>query len=144
MLKILRKQNFSKPIIRICPISNRLSGKFLFSRQTTMTKGYSSGMRDHRVQIMNKVADSEKGFGETTKYECVAIVWASFNFSKGTKSLREGALDAYDTVMFRMLWNPHVTRDSQLVCNGKTYQIQSLNGDKHLNQIQITATEVIK
>jgi len=104
--------------------------------------GYSSGLRNHRVTIMNKVVAT--GFGETTRYEPVACVWSSFTWNKGVKSLREGALDAYDTVLFRMNWNDKVTRDSQLVCDGKTYQIQSLNGDKQSNQLQITATEIVK
>lgn len=102
---------------------------------------YSSGIRDHRVTILKKVIAT--GFGETTDYVAVKTVWASFRWNRGTKSLREGALDAYDTVIFQMLWTDKIDRDSRLVCNGKTYQIQSLNGDKRSNQIQVTATEII-
>ena len=60
------------------------------------------------------------------------------------KALREGALDAYDTVIIRMRWNNVVTRDSRLECEGVTYQIQSLHADRQDNTIQITATEIIK
>lgn len=106
-----------------------------------MNTGYEPGMLDHRVTILNKVTATE--FGETTDYAPIGTVWASYTWNKGAKSLREGALDAYNTVVFRMLWNDMVNRDSRLFCDGKTYQIQSLNGDRHLNQIQITATEII-
>lgn len=99
-------------------------------------------MREHRVKILNKVVSSQ--FGETTGYDEVATVYAAMTFNKGVKSLREGALDAYDTVMFRMNWNDIVTRDSHLVCDGKEYQIQSLNSNRRENHIQITATEIIK
>ncbi len=64
-------------------------------------------------------------------------------WNKGVKALREGALDAYDTVLIRMRWNNIVTRDSRLQCDGVTYQIQSLHADRQDNTIQITATEVI-
>ena len=106
-----------------------------------MNTGYEPGMLDHRVTILNKVTST--GFGETTGYAPTCTVWASYTWNKGVKSLREGALDAYDTVVFRMLWNDMVNRDSRLFCDGRTYQIQSFNGDRHLNQIQITATEII-
>ena len=59
------------------------------------------------------------------------------------KSLREGALDAYDTVMIRMRWTPTVSRDSRLQHDGVTYQIQSLHRDYQSNIVQITATEII-
>lgn len=94
------------------------------------------------MTIRNKVVAT--GFGETTSYQDVATVWANVTFSKGVKSLREGALDAYDTVMFRMLWNDKVTRDSHLVYDGVTYQIQSFHVDKLDNTIQITAQEMVQ
>ena len=91
---------------------------------------------------MNKVVAA--GFGETTTYDPAATVWADISFSKGVKSLREGALDAYNTVLIRMRWNNIVTRDSRLQCDGVIYQIQSLHADRQANIIQITATEIIQ
>ena len=103
--------------------------------------GYSSGILKYRVTILNKQVAT--GFGETTSYQPAACVWADVTWSKGVKALREGALDAYDTVLIRMRWNDIVTRDSRLQCDGVTYQIQSLHADRQENTIQITATEVI-
>ena len=72
----------------------------------------------YRVTVQNKVAG--KGFGETTKFQDVATVWASVTFTKGMKAMHEGALDAYDTVMIRMRYNDFTTRDSLLIYDGIT------------------------
>lgn len=92
--------------------------------------------------IRNKVEGTN--FGETTMYEDAGCVWANVTWSKGVKALHEGALDAYDTVLIRMRWNKLVRRDSQLVYDGVTYQIQSFHADRQDNTIQITATEIVK
>ena len=103
---------------------------------------YTSGMLKYRVTILNKQVAS--GFGETTSYQPAATVWADVTWSKGVKALREGALDAYDTVLIRMRYNDVVTRDSRLQHGSVTYQIQSLHADRQENTIQITATEIVK
>ena len=103
---------------------------------------YTSGLLKYRVKILNKQVAS--GFGETTSYQPAATVWADVTWSKGAKALREGALDAYDTVLIRMRYNDIVTRDSRLQHGGVTYQIQSLHADRQENTIQITATEVVQ
>ena len=103
---------------------------------------YQSGFLHSRVTIKNKVVAT--GFGETTSYQDAATVWANISFTKGMKALHEGALDAYDTVLIRMRYNKYVTRESQLVCSGVTYQIQSLHADYNDNTIQITATEIVQ
>ena len=106
--------------------------------------GYSAGMLKYRVAILNKKDADKIPFGAKAEYEQVACVHADVTWSKGVKSLREGALDAYDTVMIRMRWNNIVTRESLLECDGVRYQIQSLHADKMENIVQITATEIIK
>ena len=103
---------------------------------------YTSGLLKYRVTILNTQVAS--GFGETTSYQPVATVWADVTWSKGVKALREGALDAYDTIMVRMRYNTVVSRDSRLLIDGVTYQIQSLHRDYQDNTIQITATEVVQ
>jgi hypothetical protein len=85
-----------------------------------------------------------QGFGDTTVYEDAGCVWANVTWSKGVKALHEGALDAYDTVLFRMRWNTLVKRDSQLVYEGVVYQIISFHADRLDNTIQITAQEIVK
>lgn len=96
----------------------------------------------NRVTIWNKVVST--GFGDTTSWQDVGTVWANVTFSRGVKSLREGALDAYDTVIIRMRYNKIVSRDSLLVHDGRTYQIQSFHRDLRENIVQITAVEMVQ
>ena len=103
---------------------------------------YQSGFRNQRVTIRNKVVATT--FGDTTTWQDVATVWAAKTWKNGARALREGALDAYDKVLFRMNWNPVVTRDSLLVCEGKTYQVLSLEGEKYRNEIEILAQEIVQ
>ena len=111
-----------------------------------MSTGFTSGMRNHRITILNKVAPAEKAFGEKTGYKREGSLNSSYEFNKGTKALREGALDAYDSVMFRLNFSGDVakkiTRESLIEMHGKIYQIQSLNSDYHDNKIIIRATEM--
>ena len=105
--------------------------------------GYSSGMLRHCVTIYNKREPDNVKFGEKVKYETVGCVHADLTWSKGVKAMREGALDAYNTVLIRMRWNNIVNKFSLLECEGVTYQIQSLHADKYENIVQITATEMV-
>ena len=101
---------------------------------------YTSGLLKHRVTILNKQVAA--GFGETTSYQPAATVWADMTWNKGVKALREGALDAYDTVMFRMRYHEEIDRWCVIQYLGKWYQILSFNADYQENQIQITAQEM--
>ena len=103
---------------------------------------YDSGFLHNRVTIRNKVVAT--AFGDTTSWQDVATVWANVTFSKGMKNLREGTLDAYDTVIIRMRYNSLVSRDSLLVHDGTTYQITSFHSNYHENIIQITAVELVQ
>lgn len=103
---------------------------------------YQAGFRPHLVTIRNKVVAN--GFGETTQYQDVKTVHAAKTWKHGAKAMQEGALDAYDKVLFRMNYNTIVQRDSLLVCEGKTYQVLSLNGDFKANEIEILAQEVVQ
>ena len=103
-------------------------------------------MRNHRITILNKVQPTEKAFGQKTGYRREGSLNSSYEFNKGTKALREGALDAYDSVVFRLNFSGNVakkiTRESLIEMHGKIYQIQSLNEDYHDNKIIIRATEM--
>ncbi len=103
-------------------------------------------MRNHRITILNKVAPTEKAFGEKTGYKRDGSLNSSYEFNKGTKALREGSLDAYDTVIFRLNFSGNaaktITRESLIEMHGKIYQIQSLNADHQDNKIIIRATEM--
>lgn len=106
---------------------------------------YSAGMMNRRITIARRVDDQTQVFGgsaSVTKYRVLGTFWAAEDFNKGVKSLREGAFDAYDTVMFRMRYNKDVDRWCLIKYANKWYQIQSFNESYQENQIQITATEM--
>ena len=76
------------------------------------------------------------------KYEILGTFWMGETFNKGAKAMHEGALDAYDTVMFRCRYNANIDRWCLLKYNRKWYQITSFNEDYMDNQIQMTAVEL--
>ena len=107
--------------------------------------GYSSGMLGKRIKIAKRVDSTGGDFGRSSggqKYTMLGEFWASEKFDKGMKSLREGAVDAYDTVMFRMRFNADIDRWCLIQYQGKWFQIQSCNEDYQANEIQITAKEM--
>lgn len=74
--------------------------------------------------------------------ELLGTFWMGETFNKGVKAMREGALDAYDTVMFRCRFIKQLDRWCLLRYNGKWYQITSFQEDYQENQIQMLATEL--
>ena len=105
---------------------------------------YSAGMLNKRVTVAKRAADQGSDFGKqgAPKYEILGRYNMGETFNKGVKAMREGALDAYDTVMFRCRYNAKFDRWCLLQYKGKWYQITSFNEDFQDNQIQITATEM--
>ena len=98
-----------------------------------------------RVTVAKRYQDPNgETFGKSgsPKYTVLGTFWMSETFNKGVKSLREGAMDAYDTVMFRCRFNKDIDRWCLLKYNGKWYQITSLQDDYQDNQMQMLATEM--
>ena len=113
--------------------------------------GYSRDLLQERVAVAKRVAQEMGDFGMASggqQYEWLNQVesdhgfWCKHDWNRGTKALREGAVDAYDTVMFRMDFDPNIDRWCLLQFDGVWYQIQSLNASFHENKIQITAIEM--
>ena len=110
---------------------------------------YSTGMMNKRVKVAKRVTDEGASFGKSghPKYEWLRqegdhALWMAETFTKGVKAMHEGALDAYDTVMFRCRFNKDIDRWCLLQYRGKWYQITSFNEDYQENQIQMTAVEL--
>ena len=105
---------------------------------------YSSGMLNKRIVIAKRANDQEQTFGKQgqPRYAIVGEFWAAADFSRGVKALREGAMDAYDTLMFRLRYTDQIDRWCLIQYHGKWYNIQSFNDSKQDNQIQITAQEM--
>jgi len=96
--------------------------------------------------VLNKATRSARQSGDKTSHQRIGKLWAAYRWNKGTRALREGALDAYNTVMFQFQYSGNaakaITRESLIEYDGKIYQIQSLNSGRRDNKIVITATEM--
>lgn len=104
---------------------------------------YPTGQMRARVTIAKRVATGNRQFGSGgEQFQVLGDYWAWEKWNKGTKSLREGALDAYDVVMFRMYYHAEIDRWCLVKYQGRWYQILSFNADYHTNEIQITAQEL--
>lgn len=105
---------------------------------------YSTGMMNKRVTVAKRATDTQETFGKSgsPKYEILGTFWMAEDYNRGVKSLREGAFDAYDIVMFRCRYNKDFDRWCLLKYHDKWYQIQSYNESYQQNQIQITAIEM--
>jgi hypothetical protein len=110
---------------------------------------YSTGMMDMRVKVAKRATDTLGNFGKSgqPKYEWLRQagdhgLWASEKFDKGMKSLREGALDSYNTIMFRMRYVSGMDEWCLIQFHGKWYQITSFNESYRNNEIQITAVKM--
>lgn len=113
--------------------------------QKLRTMAYTTGMMNKRVKVARRAADAASGYGKGAagvRYTILGEFWAAEDYNKGVKSLREGAYDAYDTVMFRMRYNKDIDRWCLIQYQGRWYQIQSFNANYQDNQIQITAMEL--
>jgi head-tail adaptor len=100
-------------------------------------------MLNKRITIACRAEDKQE-FGKQgqARYTILGTFWAAEDFNRGVKSLREGAYDAYDTVMFRLRFHDCIDRWCVIRYESKWYQINSFNASKQDNQIQITATEM--
>lgn len=107
---------------------------------------YSAGILRHRITVLQREEAEDGIFGKGSagiSYAPVTQLWAAVDFSRGLKPMREGTLDAYDRVMIRTRWCPLLTRESRILYEDRTYQIESFHGDRQTDSIQITAVELV-
>lgn len=105
---------------------------------------YSAGLLNHRITIAYRLEALDGDFGRNSggvRYSKLGEFWAGVTFTKGMRAIHEGAVDAYETLMIRMRWNPDVNRDSLIAYDDRIFCVQSLNRDFHENIIQIVAVE---
>lgn len=110
--------------------------------------GYSSGMRDKRVVILNRKAASAGKYGidsSGVEWEDTATVWAAVTWTKGMRAMNAGAVDVYGVVMVRMNWNDKITIRSRIRYDDNIYQIlpETFHEDKRANTIQFNAQILI-
>lgn len=105
---------------------------------------YSAGMLNKKITFARRVEGSDGAYGRNSagiKYEIVGTFNAAEDFRRGTKPLREGAVEAYDIVMFRLRYRSNIDRWCLIKYQGRWYEIESFNAEYQSNQLQITAHE---
>ena len=105
---------------------------------------YSSGMLNKRIRIARRSDEQHTQFGEDGKpnYEWLGWFWANETWNKGARVLQQGAIEDYDTVMFRLRFNPNIDRWCIIWCEDTFYQITSFHADRQANTIQLIAVEM--
>ena len=103
---------------------------------------FSSGFLNERVIIATRAEEQTGQFGKQgqARYQIFGAVFANAAYSKGTKSLQEGAMDAYSTIIFRCRYHEWIDDWCIIKYRGKWYNIvQPVNGSHEKNEMQIVA-----
>ena len=110
--------------------------------------GYSTGILQERVTILNRTDAQQGRFGLDrggVEYAPAGSVWADVEWAKGKTALNAGSLDVYGVVMVRMRWNTLVGERSRIEWNGQTYQIlgDTFHAQRQANTIQFHAQRLV-
>ena len=105
---------------------------------------YASDILDKRITILYPTDSVTGDYGIVAG--CYAVgrtIWANVVWSRGVKAMREGALDAYDTIMIRTRYATDLTRKCRIMTDdGTVYAIDSYHADQRDNVIQMTCHEL--
>lgn len=109
--------------------------------------GYSAGMLDKRVRILNRKEQTVGRFGidsDGVGWTESGTVWANVSWAKGVSAMREGSSDIYGILLVRMRWNSTVNRNSRVMIDGTTYEVMgdTFHPDYRANTIQMNVREV--
>ena len=105
---------------------------------------YSTGILNERITVATKMTAVDGAFGRNSggvRYAVLGEYWANVTFNRGVRTLREGAVDNYDTVIIRMRYNGQVNRDCLIGWDGRCFAITSFNAIRHENIMQLTVVE---
>lgn len=130
------------------PLSKPKTSVCAKRKKASMSTGYSSGLRDQRVTILNRKEAVMGTYGIDSSgagWTEAATVNAAVTWSKGMRTLNAGAVDAYGVVMVRMDWNDIINMRSRISWEGQTYQIlpETFHAHKRNNTIQFNAQVII-
>lgn len=108
--------------------------------------GYSAGMLDKRVTILNRKEQTVGQYGidsDGVGWKEACTVWANVSWVKGLSAMREGSADVYGMLLVRMRWNGFVTRRSRLVIDGVAYEVmgETFHPNYRANTIQMIVRE---
>ena len=88
--------------------------------------GYSAGFLNKVIVVQNRKVATANKFGidgAGVEYEDGDVLHANVTYSKGTRAMNAGALDAYCVEEVRMRWTNKITMRSRVKYQGKVYQI---------------------
>ncbi len=110
---------------------------------------YPSSILTHKVVFVLYPQNLDTEYGRETAYEPGAqgsgvrmwTEWANVTFARGVKAMRQGTMDAYDSILIRCRYVEEVSRATLIRYEGSEYVIDSLHKDYQRNEMQITATE---
>lgn len=110
--------------------------------------GYQSGMRRHRITILNRNEATKSQFGRDAAgitWSEGATVWAAVDWTRGMSAMREGSLDAYGAIIVRIDYTTGITMRSRIRWNGQVYQIlpETFHADYQANTIQFHAQVIV-
>ena len=105
-------------------------------------------MLNDRIMVLNRTQAEMGDFGLDSsgpEWEETTCLWANVTWTKGVRSLHEGAIDAYGVVEVRMRWTDLITMRSRIRYEGVTYNIlpETFHPDKQDDTIQFLAQAVI-
>ena len=110
--------------------------------------GYQSGMRRHRITILNRNEATQSQFGRDAAgitWSEGATVWAAVDWTRGMSAMREGSVDAYGVIIVRIDYTTGITMRSRIRWNGQVYQIlpETFNGHYRENTLQFLMQLVV-
>ena len=110
---------------------------------------YSTGMLKHRIKVQNRTTATADKFGidgSGVEYEDTCWLWASVDFVKGMRAMREGAIDVYGVIMIRTRYTNAINARSRIVYEGETYNVlgDTLHIDKQTNIVQFNAQLIVE
>ena len=89
------------------------------------------------------VADRKELGGQQVEYIPLGDPkWARVTYQKGARALDMGDVWIPNGIVVTLRWTMGVTERCRLVWEGRTYQIESLNGSRHEGQWTIVASRV--
>lgn len=118
-----------------------------------MSTGYSSGMRQDRIKILNRRKAETSAFGidgNGIEWEESDCFWVDVSWTKGMSAQNAGAIDVYGIIAVRMNYDAGKCRGISMRSRvmdseGITYQIipETYHPDRHANTIEFRAQAII-
>lgn len=113
--------------------------------------GYSSGMRNKRIDILNREKVKLGTYGRDSSgvtWSKAATVWAAVDWAKGMRAMNAGSIDVYGIVLVRMNYNDIINHRSRIrypAGTGGIYQVlpETFHADKQAGTIQFNAQAIV-